>query len=443
MSKLALHWKILIGMVAGILVGVFATVIDSDAMPANMWVIDWIKPFGSMFVNVLKMIAIPLIVASLVKGVSDLEDLSKLSKMGLRTLGLYLATTVIAVSLGLLIVNVARPGLSVPLETRENLVEKFGGKASEKEVSATNQKGRGPLAALEDVIPDNILAAATDNGSMLKVIFFALFFGVGLILVDKVKAAPVKQFFDGVNEVILKMIDLIMLAAPVGVFALLAALVVETQDPQLLLALIYYGCCVVAGLATMMFVVYPTAVKVLTGVGYRTFLHGILPAQMLAFSTSSSAATLPVTMERVEEHLGVEKEVSSFVLPIGATINMDGTSLYQAVAAVFIAQVLGIDLTFQDQITIVTTATLASIGSAAVPGAGMVMLVIVLEAINVPAYGLALIFAVDRPLDMCRTAVNVTGDAAVTMLVASSVGKLGDPKVKDWNDHYQSEDGQQ
>ncbi|MDB4766903.1 dicarboxylate/amino acid:cation symporter [bacterium] len=440
MAKLALHWKILIGMVAGIALGVLATMINSDALPANQLVIDWVKPFGTMFVNVLKMIAIPLIVASLVKGVSDLEDLSKLSKMGLRTLGLYLATTVIAVSLGLLIVNIAQPGLTVPIETRQNLVEKFGGKASEKELSATNQKGRGPLSALEDVIPDNILAAATDNGSMLKVIFFAIFFGVGLILVDKVKSAPVKQFFDGVNEVILKMIDLIMLAAPVGVFALLAALVVETQDPQLLLALIYYGICVVTGLAVMMFIVYPTAVKLITGVGYGAFFRGILPAQMLAFSTSSSAATLPVTMERVEEHLGVEKEVSSFVLPIGATINMDGTSLYQAVAAVFIAQVLGIDLTFQDQITIVTTATLASIGSAAVPGAGMVMLVIVLEAIGVPAYGLALIFAVDRPLDMCRTAVNVTGDAAVTMLVASSVGKLGNPDVKDWDDHYETKE---
>ncbi len=438
LSKLPLHWKILFGMIAGITVGVLATTVDSPRLPANNGVIDWIKPFGTMFVNVLKMIAIPLIVASLVKGVSDLEDLSKLSKMGLRTLGLYLATTVIAVSVGLMVVNVAQPGLSVPQETRQNLVEKFGGKASEKKMSATGQKGRGPLAALEDVIPDNILAAATDNGSMLKVIFFAIFFGVGLILVDRKKSAPVKLFFDGVNEVILKMIDLIMLTAPFGVFALLAALVVETQDPQLLLALVYYGCCVVIGLATMMFVVYPTAVKVITGMSYRTFFQGILPAQMLAFSTSSSAATLPVTMERVEEHLGVEKEVSSFVLPIGATINMDGTSLYQAVAAVFIAQVLGMNLTFQDQITIVTTATLASIGSAAVPGAGMVMLVIVLEAINVPAYGLALIFAVDRPLDMFRTAVNVTGDAAVTLLVASSLGKLGTPRVKQWDDHFHS-----
>jgi len=238
-------------MVAGIAVGVFATMINSEALPANTLVINWIKPFGSMFVNVLKMIAIPLIVASLVKGVSDLEDLSKLSKMGLRTLGLYLATTVVAVSIGLLVVNVVQPGLAVPVETRENLVEKFGGQAAKREMSAADQKGRGPLSALEDVIPDNILEAATDNGSMLKVIFFAIFFGVGLILVDKEKSAPVKSFFDGVNEVILKMIDLIMLAAPIGVFALLAALVVETQDPQLLVALIYYGCCVVAGLATV------------------------------------------------------------------------------------------------------------------------------------------------------------------------------------------------
>jgi Na+/H+-dicarboxylate symporter len=435
-NELALHWKILIGMVLGVAVGVVATLIDSPTHNANEFVLDWIKPLGSMFVNVLKMIAIPLIVASLIKGVSDLEDLSKLSAMGLRTLGLYLLTTVIAVSLGLLIVNLAAPGLSVPQETRENLVEKFGGQASQRQLTATDQKDRGPLAALEDVIPDNILKAATDNGSMLQVIFFSIFFGVGLILVNDEKSTPVKLFFDGVNEVILKMIDLIMLTAPVGVFSLLAALVVETQDPQLLVALIYYGCCVVVGLALMMLAVYPSAVKLITGVGYRDFFGGMLPAQMLAFSTSSSAATLPVTMERVEEHLGVEKEVSSFVLPIGATINMDGTSLYQAIAAVFIAQVLGFELTVADQITIVTTATLASIGSAAVPGAGMVMLIIVLEAINVPAYGLALIFAVDRPLDMCRTAVNVTGDAAVTMLVAHSVGKLGRPDVRNWDDHY-------
>ena len=440
MRGLALHWKILIGMIIGILLGLAATSVDSPALPAKQWVVDWIKPFGTMFINALKMIAIPLIVASLIKGVSDLKDLSKLSQMGLRTLGLYVATTLIAVSLGLLVVNLARPGMAINPQTRENLVQKFSQKASDKEASAEMQKDKGPLSPLVEMVPSNVINSAGDNGSMLKVIFFALFFGVGMILVDPEKSAPVKLFFDGVNEVILKLIDLIMLVSPVGVLALLAALVVESEDPQLLLALLYYGLCVVAGLLMMLLVVYPLAVVMLTGKSYGFFLKGILPAQMLAFSTSSSAATLPVTMERVEEHLGVDREVSSFVLPIGATINMDGTSLYQSVAAVFIAQVLGMDLTLGDQLTIVMTATLASIGSAAVPGAGMVMLVVVLEAINVPAYGLALIFAIDRPLDMCRTAVNVTGDAAVTMIVAKSVGKLGEPKVQDWDDNYPAEE---
>jgi len=440
MRGLALHWKILIGMIIGILLGLAATSVDSPALPAKQWVVDWIKPFGTMFINALKMIAIPLIVASLIKGVSDLKDLSKLSQMGLRTLGLYVATTLIAVSLGLLVVNLARPGMAINPQTRENLVQKFSQKASDKEASAEMQKDKGPLSPLVEMVPSNVINSAGDNGSMLKVIFFALFFGVGMILVDPVKSAPVKLFFDGVNEVILKLIDLIMLVSPVGVLALLAALVVESEDPQLLVALLYYGLCVVAGLLMMLLVVYPLAVVMLTGKSYGFFLKGILPAQMLAFSTSSSAATLPVTMERVEEHLGVDREVSSFVLPIGATINMDGTSLYQSVAAVFIAQVLGMDLTLGDQLTIVMTATLASIGSAAVPGAGMVMLVVVLEAINVPAYGLALIFAIDRPLDMCRTAVNVTGDAAVTMIVAKSVGKLGEPKVQDWDDNYPAEE---
>lgn len=437
MRGLALHWKILIGMAAGILVGLLASWVDSPALPARSFVVNWVKPFGTMFINSLKMIAIPLIVASLIKGISDLKDLSKLSKMGFRTIGLYLATTVIAVVVGLLVVNIAQPGMSIPEATRTRLTEKFADQASAKQESATKRNDKGPLTPLIEVIPENILAAAIDNGSMLKVIFFAIFFGIGLILIDPVQALPVKAFFDGVNEVVLKLIDLIMLMSPYGVLALLAALVVEAEDPTLLLALLYYGACVVAGLAFMMFVVYPMAVVVLTGRSYGSFFRGILPAQMLAFSTSSSAATLPVTMERVEEHLGVDQEVTSFVLPIGATINMDGTSLYQSVAAVFIAQVLGMNLTLGDQVTIVTTATLASIGSAAVPGAGMVMLVVVLEAINVPAYGLALIFAVDRPLDMCRTAVNITGDAAVSMLVGKSVGKLGHTKRKDWDDHLE------
>lgn len=434
MKNLALHWKILIGMVAGLLVGILAVYAGQQVLVTN-----WIKPFGTIFINSLKMIAIPLIVSSLVKGVSDLQDISKLSKMGGRTVALYLFTTVVAVAVGLLIVNVFKPGNGITEETRLGLLKDFEGDAIKKIEAAAGQKETGPLQALVDVVPDNVFNAATNNGDMLKVIFFVIFFGIGLILVPAEKGKPVKDFFDGLNEVILKLIDLIMLAAPYGVFALLAALVVDTPSLDLFVALLKYSACVVAGLAFMIFVFYPALVCTFTGRSYSSFLKGISPAQLLAFSTSSSAATLPVTMERVEEHLGVEKEVSSFVLPIGATVNMDGTSLYQAVAAVFIAQAFGIDLGFDKQLTIVVTATLASIGSAAVPGAGMVMLVIVLGAIGVPEEGLALIFAVDRILDMCRTTVNVTGDASVAMLVAKSVGKLRDPHVKNWDDNYPSD----
>jgi proton glutamate symport protein len=244
-----------------------------------------------------------------------------------------------------------------------------------------------------------------------------------MILIPEKTSKPVKDFFDGFNEIILKMIDLIMLAAPVGVFALLASLVAESPSADLFKALGMYGISVLIGLA-LMIGVYILIVKILARKSPKFFLNGIAPAQLLAFSTSSSAATLPVTMERVVDNLGVDDEVASFVLPIGATINMDGTSLYQAVAAVFIAQAFGMDLSLGAQLGIIVTATLASIGSAAVPGAGMVMLVIVLAQAGIPEAGLALIFAIDRPLDMCRTTVNVTGDAAVSMVVAKSVDKL-------------------
>lgn len=431
MKKLALHWQILIGMILGLLFGVVA--VNAGWQD---FVTDWVKPFGTIFINSLKLIAVPLIIASLIKGVSDLQDISKLSSMGGRTIMLYLFTTVTAVSVGLLVVNVVGPGRSITEETRLSLVEGFQDLAQDKIAAAEMEKEKGPLQALVDLVPDNIFAAASANGNMLQVIFFVVFFGIGLILVPDEKAKPVKDFFDGLNEVILKLIDLIMLAAPYGVFALLAALVVDTPSWDIFRALLIYSLCVVAGLAFMVFGLYPVLVRIFTGRSYISFLREISPAQLLAFSTSSSAATLPVTMERVEEHIGVDSEVASFVLPIGATVNMDGTSLYQAVAAVFIAQAFGMDLGFTDQLNIVLTATLASIGSAAVPGAGMVMLVIVLGAIGVPEAGLALIFAVDRVLDMCRTVANVTGDATVATLVAKSVGKLGDPHVRDWDDQY-------
>ncbi|WP_405198691.1 dicarboxylate/amino acid:cation symporter [Christiangramia sp. LLG6405-1] len=434
MKKLALHWQILLGMAAGVIFGLIMTNFSWGPEFTG----DWIKPFGNIFINALKLIAVPLILASLIKGISDLKDISKLSKMGTRTIATYVITTVIAVSIGLLMVNLIAPGKAISEETRSDLIASYKGDASVRITDAQKQKDAGPLQALEDLVPSNIFGAASDNGNMLQVIFFAIFFGIGLILIPEKTAKPVKDFFDGFNEVILKMIDLIMLTAPYGVFALLAALVVESPSADLFAALAMYALTVLLGLA-LMIGVYILLVWIFTKNTPSFFLNGIGPAQLLAFSTSSSAATLPVTMERVEEHMGVNKEVTSFVLPIGATINMDGTSLYQAVAAVFIAQAFGMDLTLGAQLGIIATATLASIGSAAVPGAGMVMLVIVLAQAGIPEAGLALIFAVDRPLDMCRTTVNVTGDAAVSLMVAKSVDMMGPPNVKDWDDDYHPE----
>jgi Na+/H+-dicarboxylate symporter len=431
MKKLALHWKILIGMVLGVVIGILFSNFDGG----KQLIQDWVKPFGKIFINSLKLIAVPLILASLIKGVSDLKDISKLSKMGGRTIITYIVTTVIAVSIGLTLVNIIKPGNSITEETRKELVANYTGNTQKYKDEAKNQQKSGPLQALVDLVPNNIIKASSNNRNMLQVIFFAVFFGIGLILIPEEKSRPVKDFFDGFNEVILKMIDLIMLAAPYGVFALLAALVVESPSLDLFKALGWYALTVITGLIIMI-AFYNLLVLTFTKKTPKFFMNGISPAQLLAFSTSSSAATLPVTMERVSEHLGVDEEVTSFVLPIGATINMDGTSLYQAVAAVFIAQAFGIDLTLGTQLGIIATATLASIGSAAVPGAGMVMLVIVLAQAGIPEAGLALIFAIDRPLDMCRTTVNVTGDAAVSMLVAKSIGKLGEPHVKDWDDNY-------
>ncbi len=419
MKKTPLHWSILLGMTLGVLVGFIFTTFESGPQMIS----HWVKPFGTIFINALKLIAMPLILGSLIKGVSDLKDISRLSRMGGRTIGIYIMTTVVAVMIGLIMVNTIKPGKSISEKTRQELLETYQSDAEEKQAVAQKQKDAGPLQALVDLVPDNIFKATTENGNMLQVIFFALFFGIGLILIPAEKSKPVKDFFDAFNEVILKLIDLIMLVAPYGVFALLAALVVESPSLDLFSALGMYALTLVIGLF-LMGLFYLLLVRIIVKFKPKKFIEGIAPAQLLAFSTSSSAATLPVTMDRVEEYLGVDEEVVSFVLPIGATINMDGTSLYQAVAAVFIAQAFGMDLSVGTQLGIIITATLASIGAAAVPGAGMVMLVIVLGQAGIPEAGLALIFAIDRPLDMCRTVVNITGDASVSMMVAKSVGKL-------------------
>ena len=419
MKKLELHWKILIGMAFGVLFGLILSFLDGG----DRFIGNYIKPFGTIFINLLKLIAVPLILASLIKGVSDLKDISKLSKMGGRTILTYLITTLTAVTIGLILVNIIKPGESISVDTRNELIEAYSTDTKAKQEAAAKQRESGPLKALVDMVPSNIFLAASNNRNMLQVIFFALFFGIGMILLPGKEVKAVKDFFDSFNVIILKLIDLIMLSAPYGVFALLAALVVEAPSIELFKALALYAITLLLGLSIMIFI-YMLVIQLFTKKKISFFMRGMAPAQLLAFSTSSSAATLPVTMECVEDKLGVDKEVASFVLPVGATINMDGTSVYQGVAAVFIAQAFGLDLSLTAQLGIVFTATLASIGTAAVPSAGIVMLVIVLAQAGIPEAGLALIFAIDRPLDMCRTIVNVTGDAAVSMIVGKSIGKL-------------------
>jgi Na+/H+-dicarboxylate symporter len=438
MKKLALHWKIIIGMVLGILFGFIMNTI----LGGKGFVRDWISPFGEIFINLLKLIAVPLILASLIKGISDLKDISKIKTMGLRTIIIYVGTTLIAIIIGLTIVNTIQPGVGMSEATIEKIKLRYENDAGVKDklVEASAQKSTGPLQPLIDIFPTNIIKSLGE-AKMLQIIFFALFVGISLLLIPEDKAKPLVSFFDSLNEVVMKMVDLIMLFAPYAVFALMSNVITAFDDTEILLKLLQYAFCVVGGLV-LMIGFYLILVKVYAKKSPLWFLKQISPAQLLAFSTSSSAATLPVTMERVEEHLGVDKEVSGFVLPVGATVNMDGTSLYQGIAAVFIMQVIWPEgLTFTNQLVIIVTALLASIGSAAVPSAGMVMLVIVLESIGFPPkllpIGLVLIFAVDRPLDMCRTVVNVTGDAAVSVLVAKSLGKLKDKsEEKNWDDNY-------
>lgn len=421
-----LHWQIIIGLVLGLLFGVLSAV-----MGWNAYTSDWIAPFGTIFINLLKLIAVPLILASLITGVASLSDLKKLSRIGGKTIAIYMSTTVIALLIGLTIVNVMQPGKTVPPEMRARLEATYGGDASARTLLADQAKERGPLQPLVDIVPENVLGAASENRNMLQVVFFAIFAGIGLLMIPRNKSRPLIEFFDSLNDLVIKLVEIIMLSAPVGVFALMADTISSiagddlSEILELLGALGYYMIAVILGLFLHMMITYTGMIKFFTPRTLKQFYYAMAPAQLVAFSTSSSGATLPVTMERCEKELGVSEEISSFVLPLGATINMDGTGLYQAVAAVFIAQTLGMDLDLAAQVTIVLTAVLASIGTAAVPSAGIVMLVIILEAVGVPSAGIALILGVDRILDMLRTVTNVTGDAAVATVVAASENQLG------------------
>ncbi len=381
---------------------------------------DWIKPFGDIFIRSLKLIAIPLVIVSLIDGVSNLSDVAKLSRLGGKTIALYLSTTVVAVTVGLVTVNLINPGSFLSQERRDFFKQEYASDVN-LSVASVDAEKPGPLQIIVDIVPENLFSSLSTNTNMLQVIFFAILFGVAMILIPRENVATVKSFFEGVNRIILMIVDIIMMYAPIGVFALLASMKI---DLELIKTLGVFSLNVVLALAVMALLVYPSLLRIFTKVKFSTFYKGIMPAQILAFSTSSSAATLPVTMKCVEKNLGVSEEVSSFVLPLGATINMDGTSIHQGVAAVFIAQAFGIALSLEQQLTILLTAVLASIGTAAVPGAGIIMLIIVLQSVGLDPAGLALILAVDRPLDMLRTVVNITGDAVVATVVANSEDKV-------------------
>ena len=415
-----LHWKIIIGLLLGVAYGIASAINGWTEFTSN-----FVSPFGTIFLNLLKLIAVPLVVSSLITGVASLSDTRKLSRIGMKTILLYIGTTAVAVSIGLVLVNLLEPGSAIPDSFQETLSTEYIEKAADKKSAADSvQKGRGPLQPLVDMVPGNIFSAASNNSNMLQVVFISIIFGISLIGIDRKFSKPVLDFLEGINQLIIKLVEMIMYFAPYGVFALIAKTISSvsgdiSQISSILSALLFYMGVVIAGLFMHMSITYISILKIFTNISLKHFFKSIGPVQLVAFSTSSSGATLPVTMKRCEKDLGVSEEISSFVLPLGATINMDGTALYQGVAAVFIAQAVGMDLTFADQFTIVATAVLASIGTAAVPGAGIIMLVIILEAINVPSEGIALILGVDRILDMIRTTTNVTGDATIACAMDS------------------------
>lgn len=428
-KKYPLWLKIIFGMVLGIIWGLVAVRTGLTEFTA-----DWVKPWGTIFIKLLKLVAVPLIFVSLVKGITSITDITKLSRIGAKTLGLYIASTVISIVFGLLIVNTVKPGNAFSQEKRQEFQLQFENNVKESEDIAITVKDRSPLDFFVDMVPDNIIKASGDNSNMLQVIFFSLLFAIAIIVLEAKKVKVVKDLFDGLNDIILKIVDIIMRFAPFGVFALLSALITEfSGDAQLFVALGKYAALTIAGLLAMIFGLYPLYVRLFSKVPVKSFYRNLLPVQMVAFSTSSSAATLPVTLKQCTQKLKISRSVANFVLPVGVTINMDGSSFYQAVSAVFIAQVFGLDLTLSQQVTIVLTATLASIGAPGVPGGAVIMLVIVLSSVGIPAEGLALIMGVERPLDMMRTIANVTGDSAVTSIVASSENEVG---VEDIDENY-------
>ncbi|MBL7775663.1 MAG: dicarboxylate/amino acid:cation symporter [Saprospiraceae bacterium] len=422
------HWQIIIGLLLGLGYGIVASLNGWAKFTTN-----WITPFGVIFINLLKLIAVPLVLGSLITGVASLADVRKLGRIGGKTMVLYVGTTALAIAIGLVLANLFQPGKAVPADVRDGLMATYSEKVDARMEDAQSVGAMGPLQILVDMVPDNIFGSASDNRNMLQIVFFAVFFGIGLLQIPEKRAKPLLDFFHGLTDVTIRLVDLIMLIAPLGVFALMADTINKVSDGNLtklldlLSALGVYCFTVILGLALHTLGVYPILLRIFSKMNPVKFFKGISKAQLVAFSTSSSGATLPVTIECCEEKLGVSEEVSAFVLPLGATINMDGTALYQGVATVFIAQAVGMDLSLADQLNVLLLAVMASIGTAAVPGAGVIMLIIILESVHVPSAGIALILGVDRILDMLRTVTNITGDCMVATAIAASEGQLREP----------------
>ena len=411
LKKLQLHSKVLIGLLAGVLFGVIA-----GQCGFSGFVSSYIKPIGSGFIKLISMVVIPLVFASLLVGTSSLSDVRKLGRIGAKTMAYFLCTTIIALCIGLLLANTLRPGVGLSEQAQEKLKQ-----SSPEETTTPFDTAYEKLTIIEillNIIPTNPIKAFVE-GRMLQIIFFALMTGICLGLIPSERGRPVINFFEGVNDVVIKMVHIIMKLAPYGVFALISAVVADF-GLDVLFVLIKYSLIVITGLVLHVVIVYSLSIKIFSKQKVRTFFRGIRPAMLIAFSSASSSATLPVTMECTEENLGVPGQIASFALPLGATINMNGTALYQGVSTVFIAQVYGMSLAPMEQLTIVLTAVLASIGTAGTPAAGVITLAIVLKSIGVPLEGIALIMGVERILDMCRSVVNVTGDACCAVVVASS-----------------------
>jgi len=414
MPKLQLHTKILMAMVLGAAFGLLANRLDWTS-----WVATYIEPLGTAFVRLIGMVIVPLVFASLVVGTTSLGDVRSLGRIGAKTIGFYLCTTAVAISIGLLLANLVQPGSGLAENAKSRLIE---GAAQQDAAGETPRESASIKDVLLNIIPTNPIRAFAE-GQMLQIIFFSLLTGICLTLIGAERGGPAIRFFEAVNDAMVMMVHLIMKVAPLGVFALIAAVVADF-GLHILLVLAKYSAVVVAGLLLHMLLVYSLALRLVSRGGMGQFFRGVRPAQLIAFSSASSSATLPVTIECAVENLGVSRHICSFTLPLGATVNMDGTSLYQGVAPVFLAQLYGMDLSFAQQLTIVLTATLASIGAAGTPGAGIVTLAIVLGSIGVPLQGIGIILGVDRILDMCRTVVNVTGDAACAVVVASTENQV-------------------